>query len=184
MRRGQRGAARVARGALGVLLVGGLLAGCSGADMTMQQAAERADGMLDATLGAVVPAVEWDHDTTTSGSCTVTRRRTVTTVVSEQRRGEFLRVVEGFWKKSGYEITGVNQDKDMPVLLARTPDRFELSLEVGYKGQAFFDVTTPCVDESPVAAPTSKPHGPAYPEGQIPAPHVRSDFWSVAAPLP
>ncbi|MFF0427472.1 hypothetical protein ACFYUJ_24030 [Streptomyces sp. NPDC004520] len=186
-----RRTARAVRIAAPVVLAGTLLAGCGGSssggartDMNMQQAAERADGMLDATLGAVVPEVRWAHDTWTSGSCTVTRRRTVTTVISEQRRGAFLGVVERFWKKSGYEITGVTQDREMPSVFARTPDGFEFDLTVGHKGQAFFDVTTPCVQKSEVADPVAKPNGPAYPYGQIPTPDVRSDFWSAATPLP
>ncbi|WP_251065860.1 hypothetical protein [Streptomyces sp. ISL-36] len=152
--------------------------------MNMQDAADRADAMLDATLSAVVPEVQWDHATTTAGSCTVTRRRTVTTVISEQRRGNFLGVIERFWKKSGYEITGVNQDREMPAIFARSSDGFQLAISVGYKGQAFFDVITPCVDESEVAEPTSKPNAPAYPLGQIPTPNVRSEFWSAETPAP
>ncbi|MFF7444186.1 hypothetical protein [Streptomyces sp. NPDC008122] len=182
---------RAVRVAVPVILAGTLLAGCGGSssggartDMNMQQAAERADAMLDATLGSVVPEVQWAHDTTTSGSCTVTRRRTVTTVISEQRRGSFLGVIERFWKKSGYEITGVNQSQEAPAIFARTSDDFRMSVEVAYKGQVFFDVTTPCVGKSDVGEPTSKPNGPVYPLGQIPTPNVRSDFWSAATPLP
>ncbi|MFF4169194.1 hypothetical protein [Streptomyces sp. NPDC001744] len=173
------------------LLTGMLIAGCGGqggretrADMNMQEAAERADAMLDATLGAVVPEVQWAHDTWTSGSCTVTRRRTVTTVISEQRRGNFLGVVERSWKKSGYEITGVNKDREMPAIFARTSDGFMMSVEVGYKGQAFFDVTTPCVQKAEVADPVGAPNGPAHPYGKIPTPHVRSAFWSATTPAP
>lgn len=179
------------RGAVPVLLAGMLLAGCGGqggrgarTDMNMQEAADQADAMLDSTFGAVVPAVQWDHDTWTSGSCTVTRRRAVMTVISEQRRGNFLGVVERFWRKSGWEITGMNKDHEMPAIFARTSGGFMMSVEVGYKGQAFFDVTTPCVEHSDVAEPTTKPNGPAYPLGRIPTPNVRSDFWSATAPAP
>ena len=58
------------RAAVAVIVTGAVLVGCVGqgdrgarTDMNMQQAAERADGMLDATLGAVVPEVQWAHDT-------------------------------------------------------------------------------------------------------------------------
>ncbi|MFF9146630.1 hypothetical protein ACF1BN_17395 [Streptomyces sp. NPDC014861] len=152
--------------------------------MNMQDAANSADGMLDATLKAIVPEVQWAHDTTTSGSCTVTRRRTVTTVVSEQRRGSFLGVIERFWKKSGYEITGANPHKEAPAIFARTSDGFMLSMEVAFKGQVFFDVTTPCVERSDVAEATTEPNGPAYPLGEIPTPNVHSDFWSATTPAP
>ncbi|MGW0467372.1 hypothetical protein ACWDX6_19140 [Streptomyces sp. NPDC003027] len=182
---------RATRVALSSGLVGVLLAGCgmlgeAGArnDMNMQTAAERADGMLDATIEAVVPEIQWTHHTWTSGTCTVTRRRKVMTVISEQRRGNFLGVVERFWKKSGYEITGVNQDREMPSIFARTRDGFQLALNVGFKGQVVFEINTPCVEHSDVAEPTAKPNGPAYPLGQIPTPNVRSDFWSATTPAP
>ncbi|GGR32302.1 hypothetical protein [Streptomyces roseolus] len=181
---------RIVRAAVSVVMTGAVLAGCGGQDgdgrgrndMNMQEAAERADAILDATLGAVAPEVQWAHDTWTSGSCTVTRRRTVTTVISEQRRGSFLGVIERFWKKSGYEITGVNQDREMPSIFARSTDGFLFDLTIGYKGQAFFDLTTPCVEKSDVADPTTKPNGPAYPYGKIPTPNVHSDFWSATTP--
>ncbi|GAA2506267.1 hypothetical protein [Streptomyces gobitricini] len=152
--------------------------------MDMQQAAEQADAMLDATLSAVVPEIHWAHHVTTAGSCNVNRRRTVTTIISEQRRGNFLGVVERFWRKSGYTITSVNRDREMPAIFARSPDGFQLALDVGYKGQVHFEVITPCVAKSDVAEPASEPNGPAYPLGQIPTPNVRSAFWSAEAPVP
>ncbi|MET9953113.1 hypothetical protein ABZ135_16370 [Streptomyces sp. NPDC006339] len=152
--------------------------------MNMQAAAARADSLLDATIKAVVPEIQWTHHTWTSGSCTVTRRRKVMTIISEQRRGAFLGVVERFWKKSGYDITGVNRDQEMPAIFAKTPEGFQLTLTVGYEGQIVFRADTPCVAKSAVADPTTPPNGPAHPLGRIPAPNVRSAFWSAAAPLP
>ncbi|WP_251060218.1 hypothetical protein [Streptomyces sp. ISL-100] len=152
--------------------------------MDMQEAAERADSMLDATLDAIVPEVQWAHDDTTAGSCDLTRRRTVMTVISEQRRGSFLGVIERFWKKSGYVITAVNSDADYPDIFAETPDGFGIDLTIGDKGQAYFEVNTPCVKKSKVAAPTAKPNGPDYAGVPIPRPNVRSDFWSAETPAP
>ncbi|MFJ8669304.1 hypothetical protein [Streptomyces sp. NPDC093600] len=152
--------------------------------MNMQDAAERADSMLDATINAVVPEIQWTHHTNTAGSCDLTRRRKVMTIISEQRRGNFLGVVERFWKNSGYAISGVNPSQEMPALFAKSPDGFQLTLKIGYKGQAIFSVITPCVEHSDVAEPTAKPNGPAYPLGQIPTPNVRSDFWSATTPAP
>lgn len=103
-----------------LLLVGGLLTGCGmlgegkkgvAATMNMQDAAEHADGMLDATFRAMKPEVRWAHGQTSSGNCDLTRRRTVMTIISEERRGNFLGMVERFWKKSGYEIFSVNESK-------------------------------------------------------------------------
>lgn len=156
--------------------------------MNMQEAAEHADSMLEATFGAIKPEVQWAHGQTTAGSCDVTRRRTVMTVISEQRRGSFLGMVERFWKKRGYEIISVNPDKDYPAIFARTPEGFGITVEVADKGQAHFDVDTPCVKKSEVADPTTKPNGPAYDGVEIPRPNVQSDFWSadtaISSPAP
>ncbi|WP_103534901.1 hypothetical protein [Streptomyces sp. SM11] len=174
---------------VGVLLAGcGLLGGGEDkkravAGMDMQGAAERADGMFYATVGEIKPEIEWVHYTTTTGSCDVTRYWTVMTVVSEQRRGNFLGVVERFWKASGYRIDLVNPSRDMPTIIATSPDGFGVQVDFGYKGQAFFEVTSPCVDKSKVAPPTKMANGRMY-EGEIPTPNVRSDFWSAETPVP
>lgn len=174
------------------LLVAGLLGGCTtpgderkevAATMDMQDAAERADDILGATIDAIEPEVQWAHGQTSSGNCEVTRRRTVLTVISEQRRGNFLGTVERFWNKTGYEIYSVNPSKDYPAIFARASDGFAISLFIGDKGQAFFEVDTPCVEESKVAAPTAAPNGPAYEGVEIPRPNVRSDFWSAETPV-
>ncbi|UPT43728.1 hypothetical protein [Streptomyces sp. WAC00303] len=185
---------RTIRQACAMAVVGVLLAGCgllggtkNGrgplAGMDMQGAAERADGMFYATVGEIKPEIEWVHDATTTGSCDVTRYWTVMTVISEQRRGNFLGAVERSWKASGYRIDLVNPSKDLPAIIATSPDGFGVQVEFGYKGQAFFEVTSPCVDESKVAAPTKVANGRMY-EGKIPTPNVRSDFWSAETPVP
>ncbi|MEU0922128.1 hypothetical protein ACWGIT_03815 [Streptomyces cyaneofuscatus] len=177
-----------------MVMAGVLLAGCglpiggksekgALAGMDMQGAAERADGMFYATVGAIKPEIEWVHDTTTTGSCDVTRYWNVMTVVSEQRRGSFLGVVERFWKTRGYRIDMVNPSKEMPEIIATSPDGFGIMVTIGYKGQAFFEVTSPCVEESKVAAPTKVANGRTY-EGEIPTPNVRSDFWSAETSAP
>ncbi|WP_234322098.1 hypothetical protein [Streptomyces sp. NRRL B-24720] len=168
-----------------VLLVGcGIMGGKEdAATMNMQEAAENADKMLDATINAIEPEVEWAHGDTTSGSCDLTRRRVVTTVISDQRRGNFLGLVERFWKKNGYEITSVKEGKTHPAIFATSPQGFGIVLAIRGEGQAHFEVNTPCVKRSEVAAPTSKPNGPAYEGVEIPRPNVHSDFWSADTPL-
>lgn len=185
---------RTIRLACAMAVAGALLAGCgllgdtkngkeAVAGMDMQGAAERGDAMFYTTVGAIKPEIEWVHATTTTGSCDVTRYWTVMTVVSEQRRGNFLGVVENFWKASGYRIKTVNPDKDMPEIVATSPDGFGIMVMFGHAGQAFFEVTSPCVHESKVAAPTKVANGRTY-EGDIPTPNVRSDFWSADTPVP
>ncbi|MFF1504587.1 hypothetical protein ACFVZR_33070 [Streptomyces sp. NPDC058316] len=151
--------------------------------MDMQEAAERADGILDALLEEIHPQVQWTHGPTTTGSCDVTRRRTVMTIVSAERRGSFLGVVDRFWRKSGYRIKSINNDADVPAIFAQTQDGFGVSLITGGEGQVFFEVDSPCVQESEVADPIAKPNGPSYADAEIiPRPNVRSDFWSAGAP--
>jgi hypothetical protein len=153
--------------------------------MNMQEAAEHADAMLDATLAAVKPEIQWAHGPTTAGSCSLSRRRTVMTVVSSERRGSFLGVVERFWRAQNYKIVAVNKNEEFPAVFARTPDNFQIHLAIKGAGQGYFEVDTPCVEESEVAESTSRPNGPAY-EGvyPLPRPNVHSDFWSSDTPAP
>ncbi|WNI26933.1 hypothetical protein [Streptomyces sp. ITFR-16] len=150
--------------------------------MDMQQAADRADGILDDVLNELKPGVQWAHGPTSTGRCDVSRMRVVMTIVSEQRRGSFLGVVDRFWRKSGYRIKAINKDAELPAIYAQTDDGFGVTLSVGGKGQAFFEVDSPCVEESEVAESTTPPNGPSY-EGvyPLPRPNVHSDFWSAGA---
>uniref|UniRef100_A0A8D3WGS3 Lipoprotein n=4 Tax=Streptomyces TaxID=1883 RepID=A0A8D3WGS3_STRFA len=159
------------------------LGGSEGMDMNMQQAAERADEILDGVLGEIEPEVKWTHDTTSVGSCDVTRRRAVMTIVSPERRGNFLGVVDRAWRASGYRMKSINNDPDVPAIFAQTEDGFGVSLIVGGEGQVFFEVDTPCVEESEVAESTTQATAPTY-EGMehIPRPNIRSPFWSAGAP--
>ncbi|WSI68345.1 hypothetical protein OG471_22605 [Streptomyces sp. NBC_01336] len=150
-------------------------------DMDMQEAADHADGIMDTTLAGIEPSVHWAHGPTTTGSCGVTRRRSVMTIVSDERRGNFLGLVERDWRKRNFKIKGVNNDRDSPAIYAQTRGGFGVSLIFG-GGQAFFEVDSPCVEESDVAESTAPPNGPSY-EGvyPLPRPNVHSDFWSTGA---
>ncbi|MEV0495090.1 hypothetical protein [Streptomyces atratus] len=150
--------------------------------MDMQGAAERADGILDAVMKEIEPEVQWTHGPTTTGSCDVTRRRTVMTIISAERRGSFLGVVDRFWRKSGYKIKAINNDVDVPAIFAQTKDGFGVTLIVGGEGQVFFEVDSPCVKKSDVAEPATPPNGRSYAGVElIPRPNVHSDFWSAGA---
>ncbi|PVC91021.1 hypothetical protein DBP19_17470 [Streptomyces sp. CS090A] len=151
--------------------------------MDMQGAAERADRILDGILTEIEPDVRWVHGPTTVGSCTVTRRRTVMTIVSAQRRGNFLGVVDRYWRKSGYRLREINSHADAPAMYAETKDGFVVSLIVADKGQVHFDVDSPCVRESEVADPVRRATAPLDPEAEfIPRPNIHSDFWSAETP--
>ncbi|HBF83639.1 MAG TPA: hypothetical protein DD420_28055 [Streptomyces sp.] len=151
--------------------------------MNMQNAAERADRILDSVLRDINPQVSWVHGVTTSGSCEVSRRRTVMTVISPDRRGNFLGVVDRYWRANGYQVKAVNRDAEFPAIYAQDGEGYAVSLRFGGEGQAFFRVDSPCVEQSEVADSTSKPTAsiPEATEG-IPRPNVRSPFWSAGAP--
>lgn len=164
------------------MAISGCANGRERADMNMQEAAVRADGILDAVLKEIEPEVQWTHGPTTTGTCDVTRRRAVMTIVSAERRGSFLGVVDRFWRKSGYRIKAVNNDEDVPAIFAQTKDGFGVTLIVGGEGQAFFEVDSPCVKKSEVADSATQPNGPSYPGLEtLPRPNVHSDFWSAGA---
>ncbi|MEU6059849.1 hypothetical protein [Streptomyces sp. NPDC047097] len=161
--------------------------------MTMQEAGERAEQMLDKTFTAIRPGVQampgpsddsicadFKNDSTGMGS--VTRRRSVVTIVSAERRGSFLGIVERHWKESGYQITSVREHKEMPAIYAAGPGDFRVSLSFGYQGQAFFSVTSPCVTESEVTEP---PRPPIPPEARAAEgmPYLHSEFWSARTPV-
>ncbi|MFE3433415.1 hypothetical protein [Streptomyces sp. NPDC059171] len=148
--------------------------------MDMQGAAERADEILDGVLAEIEPSVDWVHGPTTTGSCTVTRRRTVMTVISPQRRGSLLGVVDRFWRNSDYRMTVINNDADIPAIYARTRDGFQVALIVADKGQVHFDVDSPCVRHSEVADSTSPATAYLAPDAEfIPRPNIHSEFWSA-----
>nr|WP_180288803.1 hypothetical protein [Streptomyces sp. ScaeMP-e48] len=151
--------------------------------MNMQGAAERADQILDGVLAEVQPDVRWVHGPTTTGNCTVTRRRTVMTVISAQRRGSLLGVVDRYWRNSGYRMRAVNNHVDAPAMYAETKDGFAVSLIVADKGQVHFDVNSPCVSYSEVADSPRQATAPLDPEAElIPRPNIHSDFWSAQTP--
>lgn len=152
--------------------------------MNMQEAADRADALLAATVDAIKPPVEWSHGISTELSCSVSRRVAVTTVISTERVGSFLGVVERYWEKQGFTHRGSNNSKSSPATYFVTPDKFQIRLRFGYQGQAQFEVTTPCVEKSAVAAPKHRDGAPEYDGSQPPAPSAKSEFWSANTPVP
>ncbi|MFB6618640.1 hypothetical protein ACIGFK_29610 [Streptomyces sp. NPDC085524] len=148
--------------------------------MTMQQAAERADAILDATFAAVRPPVCWTHRDSQAGTHGTDRRRAVTTIIAEERLGGFLGLVERHWTGRGYALRTTSRDGRAAYFA--TPDGFQLSVVVGWKGQPHFRVTTPPAEPSAVAPPTTPPQGPDRRHEEVPEPDQFDPFWSVAEP--
>ncbi|MEU9860376.1 hypothetical protein AB0D99_05835 [Streptomyces sp. NPDC047971] len=151
--------------------------------MNMQEAAERADELLYDTVKSITPPVKWDHGISTDGGCEVSRRISVTTVISPERKGNFLGVVERHWQKLGFTHRGTNKSEKTPATYFLTPDGFQIRLLFGYQGQAHFEVATPCVEESDVQPPKTVPGGPAYDGAKAPLPNEQSEFWSAPSPI-
>ncbi|MEU5091977.1 hypothetical protein [Streptomyces sp. NPDC021356] len=152
--------------------------------MDMQEAADRADSILYDTMSHITPEVIWVHGISTDLTCSVSRRVSVTTVISAERRGSFLGVVERYWKTAGFTHRGSNSSKTTPATYFRTPDDFQVRVLFSKQGQAQFEVTTPCVEKSAVAPPKQREGAPAYDGSQPPAPSEHSDFWSASTPVP
>ncbi|MET4927396.1 hypothetical protein P3L51_34400 [Streptomyces sp. PSRA5] len=163
--------------------------------MNMQEAAERADAIVQQTVDSVKPRLRWNHGPSIDKVCTdlkndasgtgsVRRRVAIMTIVSEQRRGSLLGVVERGWKSRGYEITSVDTDHDLPAIYAATPEGFRMSVAVAGEGQFFFSITTPCFTESDVADPKTPPNTPHREGGYPQRPDFHDDFWSAPTPPP
>ncbi|MFJ9057089.1 hypothetical protein [Streptomyces sp. NPDC102409] len=105
------------------------------------------------------------------------------TVISRERRGSFLGLVDRYLRESGYQMTALNNDVEFPAIYAKSDEGYVVSLRFGGEGQAFLRVDTPCVEESEVAESTTLATAPTY-EGMehIPRPNIRSPFWSAGAP--
>lgn len=151
-------------------------------DMNMQEAAERADTLLIDTINSIKPPVMWAYGISTDGGCEVSRRISVTTVISPERRGSFLGVVERQWETSGFTHRGTNKSEKTPATYFLTPDGFQIRVLFGYQGQAHFEVATPCVEKSDVEPPKQVPGGPTYDGKKAPLPSEKSDFWSAGTP--
>ncbi|GHH87088.1 hypothetical protein [Streptomyces capitiformicae] len=152
-------------------------------DMTMQQAAERADSILTETMTAIKPQVKWVHGISTDLTCSVSRRVSVTTIISPERRGSFFGVVERYWKKKGFTHRVSSNGSKNPSTHFLTTDQFQIQLLFGYQGQAHFQVTTPCVKKSAVAPPQPVSGVPEYDGSEPPLPSETSDFWSANTPI-
>jgi hypothetical protein len=157
--------------------------GRHGENLNMQEAADRADALLAATMDAIKPPVEWSHGIYTELSCSVSRRVAVTTIISTERVGDFLGVAERCWEKQRFTHRGSNNSKSSPATYFVTADEFQIRLRFGYQGQAQFEVTTPCVEKSAVSAPRHRDGAPEYDGSQPPAPSEKSKFWSTNTPV-
>ncbi|RCH66027.1 hypothetical protein DT019_24725 [Streptomyces sp. SDr-06] len=169
-------------------------------DMNMQQAADKADALLQETVAGVTPKLRWVHEAPGQSTCTdwkntdagtgyVSRGLMVMTVVSPERRGSLLGMVERGWKGRGFTVTNVRADAEFPAVYASTPDGFRLEAAVGGEGQFRFGVTSPCAPKSPVGKPTTPSNvdtnTPAYEGGKpLPRPYLQDDFWSAPTPAP
>ncbi|WP_371665347.1 hypothetical protein OG306_13825 [Streptomyces sp. NBC_01241] len=162
--------------------------------MDMQQAGQRSEAILDGTLAAIHPSVKWAYGAPAEAACstglneptdttTVTRSRNILTVVSEQRRGNLLGLVQRYWERQGFRVVSANSDKDMPRIRARDADGFTVSLEVGNIGNVSVSAGLGCAENSAMTYPTGTPGHPGGPKAEELRPREHSAFWSSNEPL-
>ncbi|MFF2330733.1 MULTISPECIES: hypothetical protein [unclassified Streptomyces] len=162
--------------------------------MDMQHAGQRSEAILDGTLAAIRPPVKWAYGAPAEAACstglneatettTVTRSRNILTVVSEQRRGNLLGLVQRYWEQQGFKVVSVNSDKDMPRIRARHADGFTVSLEVGSIGNVSISAGLSCAGNSVMTYPTGTPGHPGGPKTEELRPQEHSAFWSSTEPV-
>ncbi|MGW9119566.1 hypothetical protein ACWGRV_23545 [Streptomyces sp. NPDC055663] len=162
--------------------------------MDMQQAGKRSEAILDGTLAAIRPPVKWAYGAPVESACstglneptgttTVTRSRNILTVVSEQRRGNLLGLVQRYWEGQGFRVVSVNTDKDMPRIGAKGPDGITVSLEVGSIGNVSLSAGLSCAEDSAMTYPAGTPGHPGGPKAEEVRPKEHSAFWSSNEPL-
>ena len=165
------------------------------APMDLVRAGLRAEELLDDTLCGVRPAVAWQYgppgalcrpEPSDGGALwTVMRTRNITTAVSFARLGALLGTVERHWLRRGWTLQAVIPDRRRPGMYARTPDGFQLSLDVGAAGNVYLGATSPPVHDASDARPHHPPGTPGtdeYPgtDGDLaPLPATVCPFWSA-----
>lgn len=183
---------------LGCALLAVALTSCGGVKgreepkMDMQQAGERAEGILDGTMAAIRPPVVWSYGNPSDPACstglneptgttTVVRSRNITTVVSEERRDELLKQVREYWEQKGARDFTVRSGKGMPRMRARTADGFAVILQVGSIGNVFIEAGISCVEDSETY-PNDTPGVPGSSATTVGIPREYSPHWSETAP--
>lgn len=192
--------------ALGCVLVAAVLAACGGGGeqgrekekgrptVDMQQAGERAEAILDGTMAAIQPSVTWSYGfpmkeacsnglNRPTGATSINRTRHILTVVSAQRRGNLLGVVQRYWEQHGFTIQSVTPDRDMPSIRGRSSDGFTVALAVGTIGNVHVSAGYSCAEDAPMTYPKGTPGEPGGPKAEELKPRVRSDFWSSEHPV-
>lgn len=105
------------------------------------------------------------------------------TKISKERRGSLLGVIERHWKKKGYEITGVDSDREKPAIFASTAEDYRIAFKIGRRGQVFIQIASPCTLWSEKEAKLTEPNSPNFLNEKLPYPNHEDDFWSVTKPI-
>ncbi|MGW1180908.1 hypothetical protein ACWD7Y_19745 [Streptomyces drozdowiczii] len=157
--------------------------------MDMQQAGQRAEEILDDTMEAIQPPVKWVRGVAMESPCStdlneptgttsVVRSRNILTVVSERRREELLKTVQGHWEKRGAGDFVIRSGEKRPQIRATTADGLTVTLYVGNAGNVYIRVGFGCAQDSAVTYPEGTPGHPGGPEEPERIPHEHSPYWS------
>ncbi|NEC69070.1 hypothetical protein [Streptomyces sp. SID9727] len=158
--------------------------------MDMQQAGQRAEEILDATMAAIQPPVKWVRGATMESTCstglneptgttTVMRGRNILTVISKHRRGELLAMIQQYWERQGFRDFDVHHDEKMPQIRATAADGLTVLLNVGNIGNVYIDAGYGCARDSEMTYPKGTPGQPGGPEEPERIPREHSSYWSA-----
>ncbi|WP_329025720.1 hypothetical protein [Streptomyces sp. NBC_01423] len=156
----------------------------------MQHAGQRAEKILDDTMQAIQPPVKWVRGVAMESACstglneptgttTVMRGRKILTVISGNRRGELLAMIQRHWERQGFRNFDVDHDEKMPQIRATAADGLTVILDVGNIGNVYIDAGYGCVRDSEMTYPKGTPGHPGGPEEPERIPHEHSPYWSA-----
>jgi hypothetical protein len=153
-----------------VLLLSLFLSGCGGSGVTMthQQAADRANHLVNEVVALLHPRPRLELYPGLSGddSCENALGETssqVTTGNTYLLRGIPVsdnpavgRQVLAYWQRQGYQVTesqGIGTEQ--PSIFVQTPDGFKMSLQTRSDGVLFTGASSPCVQPAPSGTPAT-----------------------------
>lgn len=183
---------------VGVVLASACLDGCSFIQeddpeptMKVGEAVQRVDSVLDDTVKAVRPRLEWrdgpvrtterrnSFTNTANGELTVGRTRHLRTKVSKRRLAELLNMVDKRWTSAGFKMGQVHAE--VPSLSGTASDGCTVKFSMSGFGEVRFDAGVGAVSpgegfhldgEEGDIFPKAPDGGPDY------TPDVQDPYWS------
>jgi hypothetical protein len=153
-----------------VLLLSLVLSGCggSGATMTYQQAADRANQLVNEVVSLLHPrpGLEFDQGLSLDQNCenalgemssqVNVARSYLLRGIAVSDNAAVGRQVLAYWQREGYQVTqsrGIGTEQ--PSIYVQTPDGFLMSMDTDGDGVLSIGASSPCVQPKPGGTPTT-----------------------------